>query len=96
MSKEVVRFKYKKDIIQCIEESWEYYGKESEMREIIKELKNVYKIASSAMNAPKPEYEAKAKAFDAVLKSYDESLSEGHMADEVCNIVEKYLSGEVK
>ena len=36
------------------------------------------------------EYEAKAKAFDEVLKSYDESLSEGHMADDVCNIVEKY------
>lgn len=53
MSKELVRFKYKKDIINCIEESWDYYGKEDEMREVIKELKNVYKIASSAKNAPK-------------------------------------------
>ena len=40
------------------------------------------------------EYEAKAKAFDEVLKSYDESLSEGHMADDVCNIVEKYKKQE--
>lgn len=53
MSKEVVRFKHKKDIINCIEESWDFYGKEDEMREVIKELKNVYKIASSAKNAPK-------------------------------------------
>lgn len=36
----------------------------------------------------------KAEAFDAILKSYDESLSEGHMADEVCNIIQKYESGE--
>lgn len=40
------------------------------------------------------EYEAKAKAFDEVLKSYDEALSEGHMADEVCNIVENYNKQE--
>lgn len=40
------------------------------------------------------EYEAKAKAFNAILKSYDEALSEGHMADEVSNIIEKYESGE--
>lgn len=53
MNKELVRFKHKKDIINCIEESWDYYGKEDEMREVIKELKNVYKIASSAKNAPK-------------------------------------------
>ena len=53
MSDKLVRFKYKKDIINCIEESWDYYGKEDEMREVIKELKNVYKIASSAKNAPK-------------------------------------------
>lgn len=90
MSGELVRFKYKKDILNCIEESWDYYGKEDEMRKVIKELKGVYKIASSAKNAPKPEYEAKAKAFDKILKSYNEALSEGHMADDVCNIVEKY------
>ena len=53
MNKELVRFKHKKDIINCIEESWDYYGKEDEMRKVIKELKNVYKIASSAKNAPK-------------------------------------------
>ena len=40
------------------------------------------------------EYEAKAKAFDEVLKSYDESLSEGHMDDDVCSIVEKYKKQE--
>ena len=59
MNKELVRFKHKKDIINCIEESWDYYGKEDEMREVIKELKNVYKIASSAKNAPKLEHEGK-------------------------------------
>ena len=70
MSKELVRFKYKKDIINCIEESWDYYGKEDEMREVIKELKNVYKIASSAKNAPKSETEKKATAFDEIFKLY--------------------------
>ena len=34
----------------------------------------------------------KAKAFDEVLKSFDESISEGHMADDVCNIVNKFRS----
>lgn len=48
-----MRFKHKKDIIKCIEESWDYYGEEDEQRKVIKELKNVYKIASSAKNAPK-------------------------------------------
>lgn len=38
--------------------------------------------------------DCKAEAFDAVLKAYDEALSEGHMADEVCNIIQKYESGE--
>ena len=41
------------------------------------------------------EYEAKAKAFDAVLKAYDESFSREHMAGEVSNIIEKYESGEL-
>ena len=36
----------------------------------------------------------KAEAFDAILKAYDEALSEGHMADDVCNIVKKYESCE--
>lgn len=40
------------------------------------------------------DYEAKAKAFDAILESYEESLSEGHMADDVCNIIEKYNEQE--
>lgn len=61
MNKELVRFKYKKDIINCIEESWDYYGKESEMREVIKELKNVYKIASSAKNVPKSDMDGSDK-----------------------------------
>ena len=39
------------------------------------------------------ELQAKAEAFDAILKSHDEALSEGHMADDVCNIIEKYESG---
>jgi len=40
------------------------------------------------------ELQAKSEAFDEVLKSYNEALSEGHMADEVCNIVEKYSNQE--
>lgn len=51
----------------------------------LSELDHVYAQAPKA-----DKYEAKAKAFDEVLKSYDESLSEGHMSDDVCNIVEKY------
>ena len=42
------------------------------------------------------EYEAKAKAFDAILKAYDEAFSREHMAGEVSNIIEKYESGEPK
>lgn len=61
MSKEVVRFKYKKDIIKCIEESWDYYGEDDEQRKVIKELKNVYKIASSAKNAPKSDMDGSDK-----------------------------------
>lgn len=53
----------------------------------------IYRIPRSIL-AKADEYEAKAKAFDAVLKAYDEALSEGHMADEVCNIIQKYESGE--
>lgn len=37
--------------------------------------------------------DCKAEAFDAILKAYDEALSEGHMADDVCNIIEKYEGG---
>ena len=36
----------------------------------------------------------KAKAFDAILKSYDEAFSREHMADKVSNIIEEYESGE--
>ena len=36
----------------------------------------------------------KAKAFDAILKAYDEAFSREHMAGEVSNIIEKYESGE--
>ena len=36
----------------------------------------------------------KAKAFDAILKAYDEAFSREHMADKVSNIIEKYESGE--
>ena len=48
----------------------------------------------SDMNKAVNEWYEKAKAFDSVLKAYDESLSEGHMADEVCNIIEKYNKQE--
>ena len=48
----------------------------------------------SDMNKAVNEWYEKAKAFDEVLKSYEESISEGHMADEVCNIVEKYNKQE--
>ena len=41
----------------------------------------------------KEKYE-KAKAFDAILKSYDEAFSREHMADKVSNIIEEYESGE--
>lgn len=37
--------------------------------------------------------DCKAEAFDAILKAYDEALSEGHLADEVGNIIEKYENG---
>lgn len=52
------------------------------------ELDHVYAQAAKA-----DESEAKAKAFDEVLKTYEESISEGHMADDVCKIVYKYGRG---
>ena len=63
------------------------------------ELDHVYAQAAKADEYEKGKYrthvnDRKAEAFDAILKSYDEALSEGHMADDVCNIVEKYESGE--
>ena len=36
----------------------------------------------------------KAKAFDAILKAYDEAFSREHMAGEVSHIIEKYESGD--
>lgn len=56
-------------------------------------MKGLIPMSNCTKCTAKPDYEAKAKAFDAILKAYDESLSEGHMADEVCNIIEKYESG---
>ena len=57
------------------------------------EYKGEIKEKMQAMKQLVSELQAKAKAFDEVLKSYDEALSEGHMADEVCNIIENYESG---
>lgn len=39
-------------------------------------------------------YEDKSKAFDAILKSYEEASHEGQMIYEFSNIIEKYESGE--
>ena len=49
----------------------------------------------SDMNKAVNEWYAKAKAFDAILKAYDEAFSREHMAGEVSNIIEKYESGEL-
>ena len=57
----------------------------------LSELDHVYTQATKA-----DEYEAKAKAFDAILKAYDEAFSREQMAGEVSNIIEKYESGEPK
>ena len=48
----------------------------------------------SDMNKAVNEWYAKAKAFDAILKAYDEAFSREHMAGEVSNIIEKYESGD--
>ena len=58
------------------------------------EYKGEIKEKMQAMKQFVSELQAKAQAFDEVLKSYDEALSSGHMADDVCNIIEKYESGE--
>ena len=58
------------------------------------EYKGEIREKMQAMKQLVRELQAKSEAFDEVLKSYNEALSEGHMADDVCNIVEKYLSGE--
>ena len=70
-----------------------------DIEEVHSEIDRVYAQAAKADEYEKNKYRAhvndyKAEAFDAILKAYDEALSEGHMADEVCNIVEKYESGE--
>lgn len=63
------------------------------------ELDRVYAQAAKVDEYEKSKHRThvndfKAEAFDAILKAYDEALSEGHMADEVCNIIQKYESGE--
>ena len=63
------------------------------------ELDRVYAQAQKADEYEKSKHrthvnDCKAEAFDAILKAYDEALSEGHLADDVCNIVEKYNKQE--
>ena len=77
-----------KDILKTMIDNNEAHWSADTMDMVRVEIHNVYSQAKKA-----DKYEAKAESFDAILKSYDEALSEGHMADDVCNIIEKYESG---
>ena len=79
-------YEYQKDIKEAILEKYKKHPLNVFKRQ--GELDRVYAQAEKA-----DEYEAKAKTFDAILTVYDEALSEGHMADDVCNIIEKFESG---
>ena len=82
-------YEYKEEIFLDIgpEPTCNYESESNRYYDKIDELDHVYAQAAKAS-----EYEAKAQAFDEVLKSFDESISVGHMADDVCNIVNEYRS----
>lgn len=67
---------------------------EAKNKELLEELKYLKKVNDDLVwqRDTDEEHEAKAQAFDEVLKSFDESVSVGHMADDVCNIVNDYRS----
>lgn len=67
-----------------------YYGNKMNLYVEGSKYREEYRQKMKEQKKLVEEFQAKADAFDEVLKSYDESLSEGHMADDVCNIVEKY------
>ena len=87
----VYKEKIKEDLEYSLEGvSIDYYSSEELIhKQKVKELDHVYVQASKA-----GEYEAKAEAFDAILKAYDEAFSREHMAGEVSYIIEIYESGE--
>lgn len=74
-----------KDILKTMIDNNEPHWSADTMEMVRAEIDHVYSQAAKA-----EEYEVKAKAFDEVLKSFDESISEGRMADDVCNIVNKF------
>ena len=86
-----MNYEYKEEILSDIgpEPNFNYESESNRYYDKIEELDLVYTQAAKA-----DEYEAKAKAFDAILKAYDEAFSREHMAGEVSNIIEKYESGE--
>ena len=67
-----------------------YYGNKMNLYVEGSKYREEYRQKMKEQKKLVEEFQDKADAFDEVLKSYDESLSEGHMADDVCNIVEKY------
>ena len=67
-----------------------YYGNKMNLYVEGSKYREEYRQKMKEQKKLVEEFQAKADAFDEVLKSYGESLSEGHMADDVCNIVEKY------
>ena len=92
-----MRYEYKESIKNAVSEMYSASFVDEENRN--NELDLVYAQAAKADEFEKSKYrnhvnDYKSEAFDAILKSYDEALSEGHMADEVCNIIQKYESGE--
>lgn len=94
-------YEYKEEILLDIgpEPNCNYESESNRYYDKIDELDHVYAQAAKADEYEKNKYrthvnDRKAEAFDAILKSYDEALSGGHMADGVCNIIEKYESGE--
>ena len=86
-----MNYEYKEEILSDIgpEPNFNYESESNRYYDKIEELDLVYTQAAKA-----DEYEDKAKAFDAILKAYDEAFSREHMAGEVSNIIEKYESGE--
>ena len=76
-------YKFEKEIIGSIHTAEDRYAIDKEDYEGFEkqreELSEVYR---------------KAEAFDAVLKSEKEAISESHMADDVLGIIDKYKSGD--
>lgn len=91
-------YKYKEEIMDDVsfEPAFQYPHEANSHNAKVEEIKEVYvKARLWNMNRKRmDDWQRKAQAFDAILKSYEEAISGSHMADDVFDIIDKYKSGD--